>query len=114
MCHILFLLPFIAVFLFLILPFGQALVLYSLILFISSIFFWLIWKDMRRPVTSGIEGMTGGVGKVIQNGTKSAKVFYKGEIWEAICAEEISVGELVEVTGLERMRVIVRKQGRCR
>jgi membrane protein implicated in regulation of membrane protease activity len=114
MCHILFLLPFIAVFLFLILPFGQALVLYSLILFISSVFFWLIWKDMRRPVATGVEGMVGGVGKVIQNGTKSVKVFYKGEIWEAISTEKISVDDLVEVTGLERMKVIVRKQGRSR
>ena len=114
MCHILFLLPFIGVILFFIMPFGQALVLYSFILFISSIIIWLIWKDMRMPVSTGIEGMTGGVGKVIQNGTKTAKIFYKGEIWEAICAEEISIGELVEVTGLERMKVIVRKQGRRR
>lgn len=114
MCHILLLLPFIGVILFFIMPFGQALALYSLILFISSIFFWLIWKDMQRPVATGVEGMVGGIGKVIQNGTKTAKVFYKGEIWEAICAEEISIGELVEVTGLERMKVIVRKQGRRR
>ncbi len=114
MCHILLLLPFIGVILFFIMPFGQALALYSFILFISSIIIWLIWKDMRMPVSTGIEGMTGGVGKVIQNGTKTAKIFYKGEIWEAICAEEISVGELVEVPGLERMKVIVRKRGRCR
>jgi membrane-bound ClpP family serine protease len=42
---------------------------------------------MRKPVTTGVEGMDGGVGKVIQDGPKSAKVFYKGEIWEAMCAK---------------------------
>ena len=111
MCHILFLLPFISVILFFILPFGQALVLYSLILLLCSILFWLIWKDTRRPVTTGAEGMVGGIGKVIQNGTGTTKVFYKGEIWDAICAGEVSVDESAEVTGLEGMKVIVRKEG---
>lgn len=112
MCHILFILPFVALILFFFLPFGQALFFYSFILILCSIFYWLIWKDMRRPVTTGIEGMIGGVGRVIQNGTGTAKVFYKGEIWDAICAEDVSVGDFVEVTGLERMKVIVQKQGR--
>ncbi|MFQ5842433.1 MAG: NfeD family protein [Thermodesulfobacteriota bacterium] len=114
MCHIFLVLPLVGLFLFFFLPFNQALLFYSLILLLCSIVYWLIWKDMRRPVSTGVEGMVGGIGKVIQKGTRTAKIFYKGEIWEVICAEEISIGELVEVTGLERMKVIVRKQGRRR
>ncbi len=110
MFHIPFLLPFIAVILFII-PFGQALMLYSLILLPCSIFYWLIWKDTRRPVTTGAEGMVGGIGKVIQNGTGTTKAFYKGEIWNAICPGAVSVDDCVEVTGLEGMKVIVRKEG---
>ncbi len=109
MCHILFLIPIFAPILFFFLPFGQALLLYSFILLLCFIVFWLIWKDFRRPVTTGIEGMIGGVGKVMRNGRKAAKVFYKGEIWDAICAEDVSIGESVVVTGLERMKLIVRK-----
>jgi len=109
MCHILFLIPFFAPILFFFLPFGQALLLYCFILIFCSILFWLIWKDFRRPVTTGIEGMIGGVGKVMRNGRKAAKVFYKGEIWDAICAEDVSIGEPVEITGLERMKLIVRR-----
>ncbi len=109
MCHILFLIPFMAPILFFFMPFGLALVLYSLILILCSIFYWLIWKDMRRPMTTGIEGMIGGVGKVMRYGRKAAKVYYKGEIWDAICAEDVAIGESVVVTGLERMKLIVRK-----
>ncbi len=109
MCHILFLIPFGALILFYFFPFGQALALYSIILLLFSIFFWLMWTDFRRPVTTGIEGMIGGVGKVMRSGRKAAKVFYKGEIWDAICAEDVSIGESVVVTGLEKMKLIVRK-----
>ena len=52
MCHILFLLPVFAVVLFFFLPPGQAALL-SVPLFL--IFFWLawvMWKDMRRPVST--------------------------------------------------------------
>ncbi|MFQ5684476.1 MAG: NfeD family protein [Candidatus Binatia bacterium] len=109
MCHILFVLPLVSLLLFWFLPLGQALFLYSLVLLLCSIFYRLIWKDWRKPVTTGLEGMIGGVGRVIQKGTKTAKIFYKGEIWDAICAEDVSIGEFVAITGLERMKVIVRK-----
>jgi len=110
MCHILFLIPFFAPILFFFLPFGQALALYSFILLLCSILFWLLWKDMRRPMTTGIEGMIGGVGKVMRNGTGTAKVLYRGEIWDAICADEVSVGEFVGVTGVKGMKLTVRKR----
>ena len=65
---------------------------------------------MHRPVTTGVEGMIGAVGQVIQNGKRTHKVFVKGEIWDAICDEALSVGESVEVIGLKRMELAVRKR----
>ena len=110
MCHLLLVLPFVSLILFSFLPFNQALLLYSLILLLCSIFYWLIWKDMPRPVTTGVEGMIGAVGQVIQNGKRTHKVFVKGEIWDAICDGALSVGESVEVIGLKRMELAVRKR----
>jgi len=110
MCHLLLVLPFVSLILFSFLPFNQALLLYSLILLLCAIFYWLIWKDMHRPVTTGVEGMIGAVGQVIQNGKRTHKVFVKGEIWDAICDEALSVGESVEVIGLKRMELAVRKR----
>jgi len=109
MCHILLLMPFVSLVVFWLLPFEQALAIYLIILAVCSVLYWLIWKAFRRPVATGIEGMIGGIGKVIQIGEKSAKIFYKGEIWNAMCADPLSVGDSVEIARLERMTLIVRK-----
>lgn len=110
MCHILFVLPFVSLILFLFLPFEQAAIRYAFILLICVIFYWVIWKDMRRPAATGIEGMIGGIAQVIRDGKGTGKVFFKGEIWDAICTQDLSVGESVEITGLERMKLLVRKR----
>ena len=109
MCHLLLVLPFVSLLLFSFLPFNQALLLYIPILLFCVILYWLIWKAMRRPVSTGVEGMIGGVGKVIQIGKKTAKIFYKGEIWDAMSTDQLSVGDSVEIARLEKMTVIVRK-----
>lgn len=70
--------------------------------------YWLMWKDFWKPVTTGIEGMIGGKAEVIQNGNGTVKVFFRGEIWDAISKEDLSVGQRVEITGVERMRLVVR------
>ena len=108
MCHILFVLPFAGLVVFWLLPLEQAILSYSLILVASGILLWLLWKDFRKPVTAGVEGMIGQKAEVIQNGRDTFKVFVRGEIWDAISQEELSVGQKVEITGVERMRLVVR------
>lgn len=108
MCHVLFVLPVIGLVLFWILPFQQALFFYSLILIACAVLYWLMWKDFWRPVTTGVEGMIGGKGEVIQNGNGTLKVFLRGEIWDAVSKEDLSVRQRVEITGVERMRLSVR------
>jgi len=110
MCHILILLPLIALILFFLLPPAQA-------TFISVPFFlvflwlaWVMWKDFRRQVSTGIEGLVGSRAQVVSKTMYGAKVSLKGELWDAICSGELSVGETVQVTGLERMKLIVHKE----
>ena len=110
MCHLLLVLPLVSLILFPLLPIEVAATLYSFILLLCAILYWLIWRDMHRPLTTGVEGMIGAVGQVIQNGKRTHKVFVKGEIWDAICEEALSVGESVEVIGLKRMELAVRKR----
>lgn len=114
MCHILFVLPLISLPVFFLLPFYQAVVAYALVLLVSGAFYWLIWKDMQRPVTTGIEGMIGAVGQVVQRGERAHKVLVKGGIWDATCEEHVAVGESVEIIGLDRMQLSVRKRPRHR
>lgn len=109
MCHLLLVMPFVSLVVFWILPFEQALAIYLIILGACAVLYWLIWKAFRRPVATGIEGMIGGVGEVLESGEKSVKIFFKGEIWNAVSGERLSVGDSVEITRLERMTLIVRK-----
>jgi membrane-bound serine protease (ClpP class) len=109
MCHLLLLMPFASLIVFWLLPFEQALTLYLFILAFCAVLYWLIWKALRRPVATGIEGMIGGIGRVIQIGEKKAKIFYKGEIWNALSADPLSLGDSVEIARVERMTLIVRK-----
>jgi membrane protein implicated in regulation of membrane protease activity len=103
----LYFLPLLALALFIFLPFSQALLLYFPILVICSIVYWLVWKDRHRPVTLGVEGMIGGIAQVLENEGGQVKVFYRGEIWNAICAEPVAKDEKVEITGMEQMKLIV-------
>ena len=109
MCHILFVLPWVSLILFVFLPLEQAAVLYAVILLPCAIFYRLAWKDMRRPAATGVEGMIGGGARVIRDGKRS-KVLFQGEIWDAVCPEDLSVGESVEIAGLERMTLLVRRK----
>jgi inner membrane protein len=110
MCHILLLLPIFALPLFWVFPWEQALILYAAVCFLSASFYWLIWRTMRRPATTGIEGMMGGTGTVIRCSEGKTKVFCRGEIWDAVCKEGISLGERVEIVGFERMKLVVRRR----
>mgnify|MGYP001564971914 CR=1 FL=1 len=110
MCHILFLLPFIALLLFFLLPPVQATFI-SVPLFLVFLWLaWVTWKDMRRPVATGIEGLMGGKAQVVSRTKDGAKVLLRGELWDTMCSDELSVGETVQVTGLEGMKLVVARR----
>ena len=109
MCHFLFLLPFIALLLFFLLPAGQATFI-SVPLFLIFVWLaWVTWKDMRRPVSTGIEGLMGAKAQVVGKTRDGAKVSLRGELWDALSDDELTMGDTVRVTRFERMKLVVRK-----
>jgi membrane protein implicated in regulation of membrane protease activity len=110
MCHVLLLLPILGLPLFFFLPWQEAWILYSIICLLSAALYWLIWRAQCQPVTTGIEGMMGGIGTVFRCSEGKPKVFYRGEIWEVICKESLSLGERIEIIGFEHTRLIVRRK----
>ncbi len=108
MHRLLYVLPLPALAFFIFLPFSQALMLYLPILVVYSVLYRVVWEDKHRPVTLGVEGLIGGIAQVIENGAGHVKVFYRGEIWGAICAEPVSKDRKVEITGIEQMKLLVR------
>lgn len=95
--------------LFLFLAPAQATLLFIPLFVIFLWLAWLTWKDMRRPVSTGMEGMMGSKAQVVTRTSDGAKVLLRGELWDAVCSDDLSVGETVQVTGLERMKLVVRK-----
>ena len=65
---------------------------------------------MRRPATTGIEGMTGSKAQVVSKTKDGVKVLLRGELWDAMCSEGLSLGETVQIVGLERMKLVVRRK----
>lgn len=71
---------------------------------------WLVVRAQRRQPVSGAEGMVGEVGHVRRvDGDGRLKVFVHGEYWEADADEALAVGDAVEVTAVEGLRVRVRR-----
>lgn len=106
--HILLLLV-ISLTLFLFLTPAQATLLFLPVFIIFLWLSWVLWKDWRKPVTTGIEGMIGHKAQVVNRTRNGAKVLLRGELWDAVCGDDLSVGETVQVTGLERMKLVVCK-----
>lgn len=64
----------------------------------------------RRKVETGKEGMIGLKGEARTNLNPEGQVFVRGEIWKAISEEGmIKKGEQIEVTGIEGLKLKVRK-----
>ena len=72
---------------------------------------WLVVGAHRRRPASGAEGMLGEIGQVrrVDAGGRRAKVFVHGEYWEADADEAVAVGDAVEVTAVEGLRVRIRR-----
>jgi len=72
----------------------------------------MVIKAQRRKPITGKEGLIGQRGKALTDLVPTGKVEVLGEIWEAYSDEAIRAGELVEVIGVEGLKVKVkRKEG---
>lgn len=71
----------------------------------------LIIKDFSRKPIIGLEAMEGLLVEVIEwdNVKHTGKVSVKGEIWNAVCNDEVNVGDKVRVVWLESLSLHVEK-----
>jgi len=72
---------------------------------------WAIIPSLRRKKITGAEGMIGLVGEVVESVTPDLVIRVSGEYWQAECLDEdIETGEEVEVVGIERLKLEVRRK----
>ncbi|MEA2626158.1 MAG: hypothetical protein QOD06_2203 [Candidatus Binatota bacterium] len=69
----------------------------------------LVLKGQRRPVTTGVEGMVGAVGRARGRLAPRGKVTVVGEIWDAVVAggDAVDDGDEVEVVSVDGLKLVV-------
>lgn len=110
MCHLLLLLPIIALPVFWLLPAEVASGLYAAVILASIGVYWLVVQAMRAPVVAGIEALMHAIGAVRDVDGRKASVWVGSALWSAEPeAGVLNVGDAVEVVGAEGIVLKVRK-----
>jgi membrane protein implicated in regulation of membrane protease activity len=68
-----------------------------------------IWYSRRRRATTGTESMVGETAKVVEACRPEGRVSYKGERWEAVCAEGADIGERVRIKAVDGLTLVVER-----
>ncbi len=91
MCHLILLIPVLAIPIFWLVPLNLAVPVYLLIISISGVFHWFIVKPMRNPVATGSESIIGSTAKAVSIlepvGHDQYLARTRGEIWSVYCSD---------------------------
>jgi membrane-bound serine protease (ClpP class) len=110
MCHVILIgLPLLALSAFWFLPLPLAVPTFAVLVGATILFYAYLVKITRRPAMTGIEAMLNARGCVrgVHDGIVS--VWVNSELWLASAAEALREGDRVEVTGVDGLRLRVRK-----
>ena len=108
-CHALLLMPVIGLGLFAVLPLPLALPIYLGIVVFSLFIYGKVMQAMRVPVSTGRESMVGEPAWAVTDIAPQGQIRHRGEVWTALSAEPIRIGEKVTIVGFEGMRARVRR-----
>lgn len=109
MCHLVLLLPILALPVFWIAPLAIAAPAYFVVLVFSGWVYWLAVSAMRRPVQTGVDALAHSTGKVISRNDGVLQVRVRSEIWNAESMDELQPGDRIEVVAVEAMRLKVQR-----
>lgn len=110
MCHLVLLLPVLALPLFWWLPPLEALPAYAVVLILSGWIYYYIMAALRRPVQIGPERLLQ-QGGIVEFTTPSLRVRVDGDSWSAESRETLAAGDAVVVEAVEGLKLVVRKAG---
>lgn len=110
MCHLILLLPIIALPVFWLLPASQAVPIYAVVVLVSGWVYWYAIKAMRLPQVSDDARFTHTVGTVVEIEPRHrCRVEILGEHWLADSPEQLQEGDVVRVTGRDGLLLHVEK-----
>ena len=73
---------------------------------------YLVFRSQKAKPSLGMEGLIGEIGVAREKLDPRGTVFVHGEYWKAQADEEIMAGDKVEVVGIDRMVLKVRRADR--
>jgi len=110
MCHLILLLPLIALPVFWLLPPSLSVPIYSVVLLVAGWIYWYAIKALRLPLVSDDARLDRGVGTVIDvESPKCCHVEVLGEHWLADSAGQLREGDHVRITGRDGLTLHVEK-----
>lgn len=109
MCHLILLMPVLALPVFWFLPLPQALLIYLVILLLSAWIYYYIIIAMRREVIVGPETLLHSHGKVVGVADGILRVRVQSENWNATSTEKLKKDETIEVLSVDGLTLRVRK-----
>lgn len=110
MCHLVLLLPLLALPVFWLLPLSVAIPVYLLSLVVTWLAWRFIMRALHRPVVTGARGLVGAAAEVVAVNTGSGPRFTVrtgGELWSARCDAPLRPGDSVVVRDVEGLRLRV-------
>ena len=109
MCHLILMMPILALPLFWVLPLSIAAPVYGVILLLTSWLYYLAIRAMRRPTEIGPETLVGRTGEVVDVAEDAVWVRVQNEIWKVECSEPLRTGDTVKVTARNGLTLQVRR-----
>ena len=115
MCHVMLLMPALALPLFWALPLAAAGPLYAAITVASALLYWRIVTAHKRRPHSGAESLIGTqaqvVSKLAEPGPAQYLVRSRGELWSASSPAALQPGNQVRIAAVEGIRLVVAPDG---
>jgi membrane-bound ClpP family serine protease len=68
-----------------------------------------IWYSRRRRAAAGSQRMIGSTVRVIEPCRSRGRISYKGERWDAVCAEGADIDERVRIAALDGLTLVVER-----
>jgi len=109
MCHLILLLPVLALSVFWIWPLSVAGPVYIVIAALSLWIYIYIWRAMQRPVMAGSEELLHSIGKVVEIKSNALRVRVHSEVWNAESQDILRFGDNIKVVGINGLVLCVKR-----
>ena len=114
MCHLVLLIPALALPIFWLMPLSSAVPIYVVIVLISAFLYWLMMRAMREPIQDGFQSLIGTQAEVVSRLSPEGYTKYMvragGELWSARCSDVLEPGETVTIAAVNGISLVVERR----